>query len=232
MAAEQDRTGVFKRVEDHVQSRTIGGLMELVPLLVTVIVIVFLIGKTDAVVRNINFFVAGRPWDVPGIGLVVTIVLLYLVGLLISNRGGRKLMDWISAFFNLIPVVKTVYGVTQQAAASMSSQYGFTRAVFLEWPREGTVAIGFVTGRAYAQASHRSLAVVYIPTVPNPTSGNLALVNEDDLIETDLTVEDAMKLVFSGGIVLPPTMALARAPREEGERTDMDLIGQFDTNVR
>ena len=70
------------------------------------------------------------------------------------------------------------------------------------------------------------MAVVYIPTVPNPTSGNLAIVNEDDIVETDLTVEDAMKLVFSGGIVLPDGISFARVPRE---RTELELIGRFDT---
>ena len=88
-------------------------------------------------------------------------------------------------------------------------------------------AVGFVTARAYSESTGMSIAVVYIPTVPNPTSGNLAFVPEDDLIETDLTVDAAMQLVFSGGIVLPDSLALARLPREREER---ELIGQFVKN--
>ena len=76
------------------------------------------------------------------------------------------------------------------------------------------IAMGFVTGRAVSPRTHQSMAIVYIPTVPNPTSGNMAIVNEDDVFETDMTVEDAMKMVFSGGIVLPESMAFARVPRE------------------
>ena len=67
---------------------------------------------------------------------------------------------------------------------------------------------------------------MYIPTVPNPTSGNMAFVNEDDLLETDITIEDAIKLVFSGGIVLPEKMVFALLPREAGER---EFIGRFET---
>ena len=87
--------------------------------------------------------------------------------------------------------------------------------------------MGFVTGRAYAEANDQAMAIVYIPTVPNPTSGNLAFVVEDDLVETDLSVEDAMRLVFSGGIVLPDSVVLARLPRE---RDEGELTGRFIRN--
>jgi uncharacterized membrane protein len=100
--------------------------------------------------------------------------------------------------------------------------------VFLEWPREGMIALGFVTARVVKPNSDLSLAIVYIPTVPNPTSGNMAVVSEDELFETDLTVEDAMRLVFSGGIVPPDSISLGRIPIEY--RVDSELIGRFDTD--
>ena len=220
------RFAFANRIESHIQGKTLGGLMELVPLLVTVLVISFIIGYTDRFVRA-SGLVSGQPWDFPGVGLIAFIVVLYLAGLVIATRPGRIGMDLVSAVLNKIPVVKIVYSVTQQATVSLTSQYSFTRVVFIEWPREGMVAMGFVTGRAYAEDTAQALAIVYIPTVPNPTSGNLAFVVEDDLVETDLSVEDAMRLVFSGGIVLPDSMVLARLPRnrEEGE-----LTGRFIRN--
>ena len=217
----------LSRIETHVQSKTLAGLMELVPLLITAIAISLIIGYTDEFVRKLGI-VSGRPWDFPGIGLIACIVVLYLAGLIISTRFGRVGMDLLNTGLNKIPVVKTVFGVTQQATVSLTSQYSFTRVVFVEWPREGMVALGFVTGRAYSEAAGHSIAVVYIPTVPNPTSGNLAFVVEDDLMESDITVEDAMRLVFSGGIVLPDSFSLARVPRERGER---ELIGRFVKNL-
>jgi uncharacterized membrane protein len=190
----------------------------------------FIIRYADQFIRPMSF-VAGKPWDFPGIGLIAGVVIFYLVGLLISMKFGRTLMEWKNRGLNLVPLVKTIYGVTQQATTSLSGQSGFTRVVFLEWPREGMVAIGFVTGRAFRgkrptgdDEEPQSLVVVYIPTVPNPTSGNLAFVMEDDLMETDLTVENAMKLVFSGGIVLPESMSLARLPRV---RAEMEFIDRF-----
>ena len=227
IADEPRRRFTFaNRIESHIQAKTLGGLMELVPLLVTVIAITFIIGYTDRLVRA-SGLVAGTPWDFTGVGLIACIVVLYLAGLAIATRPGRKGMDLIHVVLNKIPVVKTVYSVTQQATVSLTSQYSFTRVVFIEWPRDGMVAMGFVTGRAYAEATGQALAIVYIPTVPNPTSGNLAFVVEDDLMETNLSVEDAMRVVFSGGIVLPDSVVMARLPRD---REEGELTGRFIRN--
>ena len=225
-------SNLLQRIEAHIQSKTLGGLIELVPLLISIAIISFIIGWADRFIRPLGF-VDGHPWDFPGIGLIVGVVVFYLLGLLVSTHFGRTLMIGKNEVLKRIPVVKIIYGVTEQATKSMTSQFSFTRVVFLEWPREDMVAIGFVTGHAYRNTNGsedldrpQSMAVVYIPTVPNPTSGNLAFVMEDDLLETDLTVEDAMKLVFSGGIVLPQSMSLARLPRarSEGEFIDRFMV--------
>ncbi len=222
---EDDGPGLLRRIEGHIQSKTVSGLFELVPLIVSAVVLIVLVGYADGAVRGLPF-VEGEPWDFWGVGLIVFAVIFYLIGLLISTRFGRASMDSKDAVLNHVPVVRTVFGVTKQAMASLTSQYVFTRVVFVEWPREGMVAMGFVTGRAFSERTNESIVVVYIPTVPNPTSGNMALIPEDDVIETDITVEDAMKLVFSGGIVLPEGLSLARMPVQ---RDDFGLIGRFET---
>ena len=221
---EMQRTSFFQRVRRHVQTRTIAGLMELVPLIVTIVVVALIVGYADNFVKQ-SRLVEGRPWDVPGIGLVVLAVIFYLAGLVTSSHFGRRTMGFKDTVLNSIPIVGSVYGVTQQAASAMSSQYRFSRVVFLEWPREGMIAVGFVTGRAVSEDTGESLVVVYIPTVPNPTSGNMAFVIEDDVLETDMTVEDAMKMVFSGGIVLPDSLAFARVPREP---VPNEFLGRFE----
>ena len=213
-------------IEGYLQSKTLAGLMELVPLLVTVFLIAFIVGQADSFVRPLPY-IFGRPWDFPGIGLIAIIAIFYLVGLLISTAVGRRIMGWESAVLGHIPVIKTIFGATKQVTTLIASDFHFSRVVFLEWPREGMMAMGFLTGRVYSQSNDHSLAIVYIPTVPNPTSGNMAFVNEDDLLETDITVEDAIKLIFSGGIVLPEEMAFARLPREAGER---EFSGRFETH--
>ena len=231
--SNRPRFAFLRRIESHIQGKTLSGLMQLVPLLVTVFIIAFIIGKVDGIIHDLPFIE-----DLPGlstgarfvgglIDLILIIILLYLGGLVLSTWPGRKVMQLISGAVSRVPVVRTVYGVTQQATIAVSSDFSFTRPVFLEWPREGMAAVGFVTARVHSESTGMSMAVVYIPTVPNPTSGNLAFVVEDDLIETDLTVDAAMQLVFSGGIVLPDSVVFARLPREREER---ELIGRFVKN--
>ena len=223
------RPNLFRRVEGHIQSRTLTGLLDLVPALVTILVVVFLVEKADALVRPLPF-IANEPWDFPGVGLILVAAVFYVVGLAKMTRVGMRAFTRKNEILAQIPVIKAIFGVTQQVMTSFSAPYSFSRVVFLEWPREGMIAMGFVTGRALSAKTKDSMAVVYIPTIPNPTSGNMALVMEDDLIETDLEVEDAMKLVFSGGIVLPEVLSFARVPREIPE--DFELIGQFETEMR
>lgn len=224
---EREKPTIARRIESHFQGKVLAGLMQLVPILVTVFVLAFIIGHTDSFIRPMPF-VKDRPWDFTGIGLIGIVVVFYLIGLFVSVTVGRRVMSGMGFVFSKVPVVKTIFGVTEQATTLLASDYNFSRVVFLEWPREGMVAVGFVTGRAFSTSGGHSMAIVYIPTVPNPTSGNMAFVNEDDLFETDLNVEDAMKLIFSGGIVLPERLALARLPREV-EASDQEFIGRFET---
>ncbi|MYD36296.1 MAG: DUF502 domain-containing protein [Dehalococcoidia bacterium] len=230
-------------VEQHIQRRVMDGLFELVPLLVTIGVVAFLVGYADTLIRplirlldlpTLDITIRGTDislgLDFWGVGAIVLLLLFYVVGHLISFTAGRKIMDGFSAVLAALPVVRVVFGVMKQAMASISStKTNFSRVVFIEWPREGMMALGFVTGRIYDPETHTSMVTVYVPTIPNPTSGNMAFVFEDDVIETNLNPDDAMKLVFSGGIVLPPTVNLARLPSDLEEHRVSDLVGTFKT---
>ena len=230
MSSQADNNSVFRRLGRHMQGRTIGGLMELFPLLVTILVMAVIIGYADGFVHPLIKFL---PWEVPyiggltftGVGLIVLAFLFYLTGIIINCRPGRAFFNVAGKILTRTPLVGSIYGLTQTVATVMSSQYRFSRVVFLEWPRDGMIAMGFVTGRAVSPTTGESVVVIYIPTVPNPTSGNMAIVVEDDVFETDLSVEDAMKMVFSGGIVLPDSLAFARLPRERGLH---EFVGRFD----
>ena len=222
---QEKRPNIFSRFDRHVQGRTMAGLLDLLPLLATIVVILFFVGHADNLVRPLPF-VSGQPWDFTGIGIIVLFFLFYFVGLLVAIPPGRKMMDALNFVLARTPIVKTIFGVTKQATTAITSQYNFSRVVFLEWPREGMIAMGFVTGRIYSYDDDHSVAVVYIPTVPNPISGNMAFVLENDVIETDLSVEAALKLIFSGGIVLPETINFARVPRDPDD-VHHSLTGQF-----
>ena len=231
----QRRPNPFQRIGGHFQSKTVSGLLELLPILVPIVIILYIAGKAnDAIIPFIQTAIrefSGRAWEfpaIPGAGLVLAIAVFYMVGLLTSTKIGKAAMSGLTDVMGRIPVVKGILGLTRQATTVMTSQFNFSRVVFLEWPREGMIALGFVTARVVKPGSEESLAIVYIPTVPNPTSGNMSLVSEDDLFETDLSVEDAMKLVFSGGIVPPDAISLGRMPIEC--RVDSNLVGRFETD--
>jgi uncharacterized membrane protein len=215
---EERKPRFFSRFKATVQRRMFDGVVVLIPLLVTILVLAFLIEKADLYIRRLTFIegqtLLGFPVDFPGIGVIVFLIIFFLVGLIVATAWGRKIIEVKSTILRNTPVVGSIYGVTEQLTEVLSSKYNFSRVVFLEWPREGMLALGFVTGRAYNVDTRISLAVVYVPTVPNPTSGNMAFVNEDDVFETDISVEMAMRLVFTGGIVMPEYVSLARLPRE------------------
>ena len=195
----------LRRIERHVIRRLGSGFLVLIPLLIVIIIFRFVMAAMDGFFRPI---LEGSPWDFPGIGVAISLLVLYLVGAFLS---GRRLQSWQDAILSRVPLVSTIYSVSRQSIEALSSPTGhhFSRVVFLEWPRPGVRAMGFVTGHLHAGISQGPpTVVVYIPTVPNPTSGMLAWVPEDEVIETDFTVEEAMKAVFSGGTVLPEARAL------------------------
>ena len=205
----------WQRLESHAWRRIASGFLVLIPLIVTFLIIRFIFIFVDGFFRGergiIRPWIEGTPLDFPGFGVAIVLVILYVIGVLVTARAGRKALDWQGVVLSRIPVVKNIYGVAKQATDNFSGPggHGFSRVVFIQWPRKGVKALGFVTGRCYSpDVEGGELLVVYIPTVPNPTSGNLAFVAEEEIIETDISVEDAMKLVFSGGIVLPDNLQI------------------------
>ena len=202
----------LQRLESHFWRRIASGLLVLIPLLVTVLILRLIIVSVDDIFRGeggfFNRFIEDTALDFPGVGVLFLVLVLYVVGLVVAGRAGKRIMDLQSTILSRVPVVRTIFGVAKQITDTLSSPMGhrFSRVVFLEWPRVGHMALGFVTGHCHSPVTDETLLVVYIPTVPNPTSGNLAFVSESQIIESGMTVEDAMKLVFSGGIVLPEAL--------------------------
>ena len=226
---QEGRRALLRRVETHVMGRMGSGTLLLIPLLVTLAVVEFFILSFGRLFGPIVDLVNASPyvqnlpnWSVWLIFVAIICGILYTLGSLFASETARqRVMRWQTVVLSRVPVVKTVYNIAHQAteALSASANREFSRVVFVEWPRPGMRALGFVTGKSALRKSEGRSVVVYIPTVPNPTSGNLAFVSEDQVIETDYTIEDAMKVVFSGGIVLPQTQ---RQESLEPEREQPD----------
>lgn len=157
--------------------------------------------------------------NIPGIGVILFLVFSVLVGWIAKGVIGSTFIRWGEAIVDRMPVVRSVYnGVKQVAETALSqSESSFERACLVEYPRKGVWAIGFISTRAKGEiaaslAAAGRIETVFLPTTPNPTSGFLLFVPASDLIELEMKVEDAAKLVISAGLVYPNPRDPTRPP--------------------
>lgn len=195
----------------------VAGVLVWVPLGITVILLRFLIGLADRTLELIP-----EPYQpeellgfpIPGLGVVLSLVLLFVTGLVAANVFGRRVIGFWEAVLRRIPVVKTIYTAAKGFLEMvLSGQRGsFSRVLLIEYPRKGIYCIAFQTSSTVGQlAEHTPDSVcVFVPTTPNPTSGFLVVAPEKDLIELKMSVEDAIKLVVSVGVVVPDPTTLPR----------------------
>jgi len=186
----------------HLRRHLAAGLLVLVPVVVTVAVVRFVFNLIDDDSQPLAERLVGRV--IPGLGLVLTIVAIWLTGLLSTNFIGKKFLELFGRLLENLPLVKTVYTASKQLveAVSPGGRRAFQRVVLVEFPQKGTFALGFVTGNGIGTLETGTLSI-YVPTALNPTSGFLIFAKERDILDPLLTVEEGIKLVVSGGVVRP-----------------------------
>ena len=149
--------------------------------------------------------------DIPGFGLFIFIIFTTVVGYFTKNLFGRQLVRIAESWVDRMPIVRSIYNALKQIVETILNQSGtsFTKACLVEYPRKGIWAIAFVStetkGEVPGKADQERMISVFLPTTPNPTSGFLLFVPAEDVVELDMTVEEAAKLVISAGLVTPPT---------------------------
>lgn len=148
--------------------------------------------------------------NVRGVGVIVFLLFTLLVGWIAKGLIGRSLVRYAESFVERVPVVRSIYSGVKQIAETVFNQEdrSFEKACLVQYPRKGIWAVGFVSTTAKGEISRRAetggrLMSVFVPTTPNPTSGFLLFFPEEDVIELDMTVEQAAKLVISAGLVYP-----------------------------
>lgn len=187
------------------------GLLVWLPLGVTVLVINFLIETFDQVLILLPS--AYRPdellgYHIPGFGLLMTAVVIWVTGIIAANYLGEKLVGFWEGLLSRIPLVRSIYSAVKQVTeAFVGSEQSFQKAYLVEYPRRGTWTLAFQTstktGEAQAKTGLSSVVNVFVPTTPNPTSGFFLMVSQDDLVPLDMSVEQALKMIISGGVVVP-----------------------------
>lgn len=184
--------------------RFLTGLILVVPIVVVIFVLVWLFTGIDGLLQPGIEAIFGN--EIPGLGFVITIILIYLAGLFTSNVVGHRLIHFGESLLARIPLLKQLYNGTKQVIASLSgtglNKAAFREVVLVEFPREGMKTVAFVTNETKDEAG-RKLLMIYIPTAPIPTSGYFEIVTEDKVTRSNLTVDEAMQMVISSGMVVP-----------------------------
>lgn len=183
----------------------IAGILIWMPLGATLLVLRFVIGLLDTSLLLIPPSI--RP-DIPGLGVLLSIVLVLGTGAIAANYVGGRLLVWTEAMLGRIPLVRTIYGGIKKLAETVLSDQSvsFRQAVLIEYPRKGIWSIGFITGSPIGEVQEKTGVTVltcFVPTTPNPTSGFILLVPENEVTLLDMSVEEAMRLVISLGVVTP-----------------------------
>lgn len=190
----------------------ITGLLVLVPLFITVWVITSLIGVMD---QSLLLLPADwRPkaqfgFDIPGLGAILTVVIILVTGVVATNFFGSKLIALWESLLTRVPVVKSIYASVKQVSDTLFSDSGnaFREAVLVQFPKDGAWTIAFVTGQPSGEVANHlqgDFVSVYVPTTPNPTSGYFILVPRHHLIFLNMSVDAALKYIISMGVVAPP----------------------------
>ncbi|MFH0872882.1 MAG: DUF502 domain-containing protein [bacterium] len=188
----------------------IAGLVVTIPILVTIFLIWWAFDLVDGFLAPIYDRILG--YHFPGLGFVSTILLIFLVGLVATNVVGQRLLSWGEAFLSRIPLFKIVYLSVKQMVDAFSPQNrtSFKRFVLVEYPRKGVFSFGFLTDHSVLESEEQRaipLAAVYIPT-NHLYLGEIVLFPREELYYSDLTIEEGIRIILSGGIATPSRLTV------------------------
>ncbi|MGA9119505.1 MAG: DUF502 domain-containing protein [Bacteroidota bacterium] len=198
---------VPKSVFAHLRSTFLRGVGVIIPAVITYWVFRSLLDWVDGILSPALTGVIGQ--RIPGLGFVSMLILILLVGLLTRNLAGRLVIAAIDNIIGSIPFVRSVYNAIKDLVGSFATGgkgRTFKKVIMTEYPRKGIYVIGFVTNEMiYTTADNRRIEFynVYIPSPPNPTAGFLSLVPKQEAVVLTLSIEEGLKLVLSGGIIVP-----------------------------
>jgi uncharacterized membrane protein len=189
----------------------VAGLLAIVPVAVTFAVLRWIVQTLDG-----TLLILPASWQpdrligfhIPGFGVLLTLAILLIVGGVVSNFFGRKIVEWGDQLVTRIPVVRSIYSSVKQVSDTLFSPSGnaFRTAVLVQWPRADMWTIGFVTGAPGGDVANYLVddyVSVYVPTTPNPTGGYFVMLRKSDCIELKMSVDEALKYVISMGVVAP-----------------------------
>lgn len=185
----------------YFKSKLFAGLATLLPLYLTFFVIKFLFNTLEEVsVPILNKFNI----DIPGLGIFLTIILVYILGILVTNFLGRRIFSIGEKIVKKVPIVNIIYTTLKQITDTFTkgSTEAFEGAVYIQYPREGLWTMAFISGDSETEKGEKYYHL-FVPTTPNPTSGFFLMIPQKDTIPTGMSVEKGLKTIISGGLLAP-----------------------------
>ena len=189
----------------------IAGLLVWLPLAATIVIVKLVIDLLDKTILLLP--PEYRPeillgFSVPGLGVILSIGILLLTGVLAANLLGRRLVSFWEGILGRIPLVRNIYNAFKQISTTVLSDESksFRKVVLVEYPKENIWSIGFLSNQHVdieSDAIKNEMAAVFVPTTPNPTSGFIVMIPEKNVIEVDMTVEEGFKFIISMGVIVP-----------------------------
>ncbi len=205
----------WKKFKKALRNKFLAGILALIPIAITIYIVKLFIIFFDNIVSPIIDPFLG--FHIPGLGLIVSLITIYLLGVFITNVIGRTLLSFFEKWLNYIPLVRTIYHTTKQILGAFSkSGSNFEKVVFLEYPRKGIWTMGFVTGQTTGKDGTKFYSI-FLPTTPNPTSGWMLFIPKDEVIPSAMSVEQGLKTLISAGSVAPSKMNLVNKQTDERE---------------
>ncbi|MGZ8262999.1 MAG: DUF502 domain-containing protein [Burkholderiales bacterium] len=217
--------------KSYIRRYFITGLLVWVPVVITVWVLSVLVGTMDQTLLLLPPALRTENWlgvYVPGMGVVLTLLVIFLTGLFAANIIGQRLVGFWEQVLARIPVVNSIYNGVKQVSDTLLSPSGqaFRKALLVQWPSPGMWTVAFLTGKPGGDVANHlqgDYVSIYVPTTPNPTGGYFVMVPRSAVVELDMTVDDALKYIISMGVVFPgarrrPAKTLPqREPSAEGQ---------------
>jgi len=193
-----------------IKTRIFAGLLAIVPIAVTFWILKFLFNFLDSLASP---FLKKVGIEIPGLGIILTLLFIFVLGLFITNVLGKTLFNWGEKILAKLPIVNTIYNTIKQitSAFSGSTVKSFEQVIFIQYPREGLWTMCFVTNQSKNENGD-TFYHVFVPTTPNPTSGVFIVIPKKDAIHPDISVEDGLKAIISGGILDPGNSLSGKLP--------------------
>lgn len=205
----------------NLRKNFLAGLLVAVPIGIVILILTWFFTTIDSLLQPVIKAVFGQEFI--GLGFIISLVLIYLSGVLANNIVGRRLINFGESILARVPVLRQLYSGSKLVIAGLSGtgldKAAFREVVLVEFPRQGMKTIAFITNEI-KDKSGKKLLTIYIPTAPVPTSGYFEIVSEDMVIRTDIPVDEAMQMVISSGMISPAELDTEGTPKGKKSSSD------------